>query len=68
MKLLPLALTMLALALPAAAQETRIAAVVYFVPAGHTAHLVRDITCEELDLSAIVASYAEPRGYPPDCI
>ena len=36
-----------------------------FVPAGHAAHLVRDIVREELDLSAIVATYAEPRGYPP---
>ena len=36
-----------------------------FVPEGHPAHLVRDIVREELDLSAILAAYAEPRGYPP---
>lgn len=36
-----------------------------FVPAGHPAHLVRDIVREELDLSAILSSYEEPRGYPP---
>jgi transposase len=36
-----------------------------FVPAGHPAHLVRDIAAEELDLSAILAAYTEPRGYPP---
>lgn len=36
-----------------------------FVPAGHPAHLVRDIVREELDLSAILAAYTEPRGYPP---
>jgi transposase len=36
-----------------------------FVPEGHAAHLVRDIVAEELDLSAILAAYAEPRGYPP---
>ncbi len=36
-----------------------------FVPAEHPAHLVRDIVREELDLSAILTAYAEPRGYPP---
>jgi hypothetical protein len=36
-----------------------------FVPDGHPAHLVRDIVAEELDLSAILAAYTEPRGYPP---
>ena len=36
-----------------------------FVPEGHAAHLVRDIVAEELDLSAILAAYTEPRGYPP---
>lgn len=36
-----------------------------FVPAGHPAHLVRDIVREELDLSAILSTYAEARGYPP---
>jgi transposase len=36
-----------------------------FVPGGHPAHLVRDIVAEELDLSAILSTYTEPRGYPP---
>ncbi len=36
-----------------------------FVPAGHPAHLVRDLVAEELDLGAILSTYAEPRGYPP---
>ena len=36
-----------------------------FVPAGHPAHLVRDIVAEELDLAAILSTYTEPRGYPP---
>jgi len=36
-----------------------------FVPEGHPAHLVRDIVAEELDLSAILSAYTEPRGYPP---
>jgi len=36
-----------------------------FVPEGHAAHLVRDIVAEEVDLSAILAAYTEPRGYPP---
>lgn len=36
-----------------------------FVPQGHPAHLVRDIVAEELDLSAILSAYTEPRGYPP---
>ena len=35
-----------------------------FVPAGHPAHLVRDIVAEELDLYAILSTYREPRGYP----
>jgi transposase len=43
--------------LPSSVQE--------FVPAGHPAHLVRDIVAEELDLSAILSTYDEPRGYPP---
>ncbi len=33
-----------------------------FVPAGHAAHLVRDIVAEELDLAAILSTYTEPRG------
>jgi transposase len=37
-----------------------------FVPAGHPAHLVRDLVREELDLSAVVADYErEERGQPP---
>src|ERR671916_2245275 len=36
-----------------------------FVPAGHPAHLVRDVVAEELDLSAILSAYTEPRGHPP---
>jgi transposase len=35
------------------------------VPAGHVAHFVRDTVCHALDLSAILASYGEARGYPP---
>ena len=36
-----------------------------FVPAGHPAHLVREIVREELDLGAILSTYEEPRGFPP---
>jgi transposase len=36
-----------------------------FVPAGHPAHLIRDLVCEELDLSAIMGAYTEVKGYPP---
>jgi transposase len=36
-----------------------------FVPAGHLAHFVRDTVREGLDLSAILESYSEERGYPP---
>ena len=36
-----------------------------FVPAGHVAHLVRDLVRHELDLSAITGAYGELRGYPP---
>jgi transposase len=36
-----------------------------FVPAGHPAHLVRDLVCCELDLSQIISVYTELRGYPP---
>jgi len=36
-----------------------------FVPAGHPAHLVREIVREELELGAILSTYEEPRGYPP---
>jgi transposase len=36
-----------------------------FVPAGHLAHFVREVVCDGLDLSAIVALYGEERGQPP---
>jgi transposase len=36
-----------------------------FVPAGHPAHLVREIVREELELGAILSTYGEPRGFPP---
>ena len=36
-----------------------------FVPAGHPAHLIRDLVREELDLSAIMSVYVEVKGYPP---
>lgn len=37
-----------------------------FVPAGHPAHLIRDLVRTELDLSAIMAPYErELRGFPP---
>ena len=36
-----------------------------FVPPGHVAHFIRDTVREALDLSAILASYDEDRGYPP---
>lgn len=35
------------------------------VPAGHMAHFIRDTVRNALDLSRIVASYDEERGYPP---
>jgi transposase len=35
------------------------------VPRGHLAHFVRDTVREELDLSGILSSYTEERGYPP---
>jgi len=35
------------------------------VPAGHLAHFVRDTVRDVLDLSAILESYSEGRGYPP---
>lgn len=36
-----------------------------FIPEGHTAHFVRDLVVDELDLSAILDAYVEERGYPP---
>ena len=34
-----------------------------FVPEGCTAHPICDIVAEELDLTAVLAGYTEPRGY-----
>ncbi|HVS64520.1 MAG TPA: IS1182 family transposase [Thermoanaerobaculia bacterium] len=39
--------------------------IVDFVPEGHPAHFVRETVRECLDLSAILESYTEERGYPP---
>jgi transposase len=36
-----------------------------FVPPGHLAHFVRDTVREALDLSAILDTYTEDRGFPP---
>jgi transposase len=36
-----------------------------FIPEGHPAHFVRDLVVEQLDLSAILDTYDEERGYPP---
>src|SRR3954469_8348845 len=36
-----------------------------FVPPGHMAHFVRDTVRGALDLSAILDTYTEERGYPP---
>lgn len=36
-----------------------------FVPSDHPAHFVRDLVREDLDLSSIVGTYDEARGYPP---
>src|SRR5918993_4428166 len=36
-----------------------------FVPSDHLAHFVRDTVREALDLSAILDTYAEERGFPP---
>ena len=35
------------------------------VPEGHLAHFIRNVVSEELDLSEILESYSEERGYPP---
>ncbi len=35
------------------------------VPTGHVAHFVRETVREDLDLSAILSTYKEERGYPP---
>ena len=36
-----------------------------FVPPDHVAHFVRDPVRESLDLTAILATYEEERGFPP---
>jgi len=36
-----------------------------FIPEGHPAHFVRDLVVEELDLSAILDTYVEDKGFPP---
>jgi hypothetical protein len=36
-----------------------------FIPEGHGSHFMRDLVVEQLDLSAILATYNEERGYPP---
>jgi transposase len=35
------------------------------VPEGHLAHFIRNVVSEQLDLSEILDSYGEERGYPP---
>jgi transposase len=35
------------------------------VPPGHTAHFIRNLVRDELDLEAIYATYDEERGFPP---
>jgi len=46
-----------AMLLPPSVQE--------LVPAGHLAHFIRDLVRDALDLSAILDTYAEERGFPP---
>lgn len=36
-----------------------------FVPEDHLAHFIRELVREQLDLSAIVDTYTEERGFPP---
>ncbi len=36
-----------------------------FIPEGHPAHFVRDLVVEQLDLSAILDTSDEDRGFPP---
>lgn len=36
-----------------------------FIPEGHAAHFVRNLVVEELDLSRILDTYTEERGFPP---
>jgi len=35
------------------------------VPRGHLVHFIRNVVSEQLDLSEILGSYSEERGYPP---
>jgi transposase len=35
------------------------------IPKGHLAHFIRNVVSEQLDLSEILYSYKEERGYPP---
>jgi transposase len=46
-----------AMLLPPSVQE--------LVPEGHLAHFIRDLVRDDLDLSAILDTYNEERGYPP---
>jgi transposase len=39
--------------------------VLEFVPPGHLAHFVRNTVRDDLDLSELLESYVEERGYPP---
>src|SRR5215471_1462402 len=41
------------------------ASVLDLVPKGHLAHFIRNVVSEELDVSDILDSYQEERGYPP---
>lgn len=36
-----------------------------FVPPDHVAHFIRDLVRDELDLTAIMSSYDDERGFPP---
>ena len=36
------------------------------VPKSHLAHFIRNVVSEQSDLSEIMDSYTEERGYPPD--
>jgi len=36
-----------------------------FVPVGHVAHFIRNLVREQFDLSPILDSYTQMRGYPP---
>ena len=36
-----------------------------FIPEGHASHFVRNLVVEQLDLSAILETYVEERGFLP---